>query len=171
MSTKDLCDQVTTAPSAPQGSSTAPPPPPVACGKLPSLGPPGTVIHGATETNSKFTSLTCVYTQGPKANGIPLGFILIETFHSRAAAAAFFNGGLTGGTPVPGFAQPVRYAQACHSLGAITTNSSKVCTRNEIALHGYRIDEIGQDGTSPAPPHLPTLAQTNALMHRLLAVT
>jgi hypothetical protein len=165
------CHPVTTTPSPSPSNSTPPPPPPAACGRLPSLGPPGTVVHQGTETNAKFTSLTCVYTQGPNANGIPLGFILIETFHSRAAAAAFFNAGLTGGTPVPGFAQPVRYTQACHSLGSITTNSSKVCTRNEIALHGYRIDEIGQDGTSPAPPPLPTLAQTNALMRRLLAVT
>ena len=118
------CHPVTTAPSSSSSNSTSPPPRPAACGKLPSLGPPGTVIHQATRTTSAgFTSLTCVYTQGPNANGIPLGFILIETFHSRAAAAAFLNAGITG-TPVPGFTEPARFAQACQSNGVCTPTRS-----------------------------------------------
>jgi hypothetical protein len=51
------------------------------------------------------------------------------------------------------------------------TPTAKVCARDEFALHGYRIDELAQQSNPPATPALPTLGQTSALMHRLLAVT
>ena len=161
MSVKDLCNQVATGPSSPPGNSTAPPPP-VACGKLPSLGP---VVTGGTHTtNDGITTLSCIYSQGPKS--FPLGWIIIMTFRSRAAAAKFFNDNIAG-TPAPGFTEPVRYGKDCRSA----TPTATVCARYEFALHGYRIDELTQQSNPPATRALPTLAQTSALMHKLLAVT
>jgi hypothetical protein len=144
-------------------TASAKPPPPVDCDTLPSFGPPGTVVDQATGTSSTgFAVLTCNYTQGPK--GIPLGWIQIETFRSPTAAAAFFNAGITG-TPVPGFTEPVRFGGGCRG------DHLKVCSRDEIALHGYRIVELAQESTPPVTPALPSLAQSNALMRRLLAIT
>jgi len=140
LSIKDLCDQVATGPSSPPGNSTAPPPP-AACGKLPSLGP---VVTGGTHTtNDGITTLSCIYSQGPKS--FPLGWIIIMTFRSRAAAAKFFNDNIAG-TPAPGFTEPVRYGKDCRSA----TPTATVCARYEFALHGYRIDELTQQSNPPA---------------------
>jgi len=157
MSVKDLCASVTTGPSSPSGNSTAPPPP-VACGRLPSLGPAGTVITGGARTINGITVLSCVYSQGPKS--FPYGWIIIMTFRSRAAAAAYFKAEITG-DPVPGFTEPVRWGGGCNS-------ATNVCGSDEFALHGYRIDEVAQQ--HPATPAV-SQAQTSALMRRLLAVT
>jgi len=80
---------------------------------------------------------------------------------NHAAAAAFFHANIHG-QPVPGFAQPAKVGQSCRSTVG--------CNRNEFALHGYRIDGIGQTSYPPLAK-MPPVAQANALMHRLLAVT
>jgi hypothetical protein len=160
LSVKDLCAQVATGPSSPPDNST--PLPPAACGKLPSLGP--AVTGGTHTTDDGIAVLSCIYSQGPKS--FPLGWITIMTFRSRAAAAAFFKTKIAG-LPVPGFTEPVRGGEDCKSV----TPTAQVCARYEFALHGYRIDELAQQSNPPATPPLPTLAKTNALMRRLLAVT
>ena len=158
MTIKDFCHQVATAPSSP-GNPTAPPPPPVACGRLPSLDPPGmaVTVTGGARTSNGIAVLSCVYSQ-PK--GFPYGWIIVMTFRSRAAAAAYFKAEITG-TPVPGFTEPVQWGGGCNS-------ETNVCGSDEFALHGYRIDEVAQQ--HPATPAV-SEAQTSALMHRLLAVT
>jgi len=162
MTTKDLCARVTTAPPSP-GNSTPSPPHPVACDEFPSLGPPGTVITGGVpRTINGITTLSCVYSQ-PK--GYPYGWIIIMTFRSRAAAAAFFTKEITG-TPVPGFTQPVESGGSCPP----ETSTATVCDIDEFALHGYRIDEVAQQ--HPATPMTDlTLKHIGTLMRQVLAVT
>jgi hypothetical protein len=145
--------------SSPLPSTSNPPPPrPVACDQLPSLGPPGTVITGGVpRTINGITTLSCVYSQ-PKR--YPYGWIIIMTFRSRAAAAAYFQAKITG-TPVPGFTEPVRWDGGCNS-------ATNVCGSDEFALHGYRIDEVAQQ--HPATQAL-SEGTTSALMRRLLANT
>jgi hypothetical protein len=101
--------------------------------------------------------LSCQYSTA-RSGGIPVGFILIQTYPRPSAAEAAWKRGGISGTAQPGFSVPVLASEA----------DCPDCQRHEFALSGYRIYEIAESQTPPVN-QLPTLEATNSWMHDLLA--
>ena len=141
LSQKDLCEL---------------PPKPVDCAGLPDIG--FLVDHSFAQDNG-FTVLSCQYATAP-TGGVPVGFILIETYESPSAAQAAWNRGKISGAAQSGFAVPV--------LATLSGQQGSGLQRHEFALSGYRIDEIAEI-QNPGLNVLPSLDQTNDWMHQLLA--
>jgi hypothetical protein len=140
LSQKDLC----------QG----PPPPLTSCVYLPDFG---VLVSSSYTRDDGFTTLSCQYST-QATGGIPIGFVLIETYDRPSAAEAAWKRGGISGSPQPGFTVPVLASLA----------DCPDCQRHEFALDGYRIDEIAESQT-PGLNTLPTLEATNYWMTRLLA--
>jgi hypothetical protein len=157
----DLCTGPNSGP--PNGTpSTTPPPPPVldSCSRVPQLG---AKLYGHFAVlPAGFSALTCYYYD---AGGQPVGFIIVETFRSPAAARAFFAANITG-QPHPGFTVPVRIGELCRGDQEL----GLVCDRDEFALNGYRIDEVEQSAERITRP-MPAVGVTDAVMRELIAIT
>jgi hypothetical protein len=133
----------------------SPPPPKAAqCPYLPAFG---VLVSSDGHQDDGFYTLSCQYSTA-RGGGIPVGFILIETYPKPSAAEAAWKRGGISGTAQPGFSVPVLAGEA----------DCPDCQRHEFALSGYRIYEIAESQT-PGLNTLPTLDATNSWMHGLLA--
>jgi hypothetical protein len=131
-----------------------PPPRPAQCPYLPDFG----VLYSSYATRAAgIHVLSCQYSTA-RSGGIPVGFILIQTYPRPSAAEAAWKRGGISGTVQAGFSVPVLASEA----------GCPDCQRHEFALTGYRIYEIAESQTPPLN-QLPTLEATNSWMHDLLA--
>lgn len=142
ISLKDFCAQPAAVPSA-------------ACDKLPVLGPQPVPPHFATFPG--FTELLCIY----EDKGLEVGFILILTYDTPAAARAAYDKGDLSAPTLPGFSVPVHLISSCDDVG---------CTRKYDAFTGIRLEEMALTSLARVTT-LPSLAQSNLWMHQLIAAT
>jgi hypothetical protein len=144
ISLQQFCSQQVSAPQA-------------SCGNLPAIGPQ-VIAHFARFTG--FTELLCYYS----ADHVEVGFILILTYSTPAAARAAYDKGDHSAPTQPGFAVPVHVIFSC--LGG----DPDICSRKYDAFTGIRLEEMAVISTEHVTP-MPSLAQTNMWMHQLLAAT
>jgi hypothetical protein len=133
----------------------SPPPPPAArCLDAPDFG---VQVNFNESQDIGFDELICEYSTA-QTGGVPVGFILIETYPRPSAAEAAWKRGGINGEPQPGFSVPVL-------TGPVA--GCPDCSRHEFALSGYRIYEIAEIQT-PGIDAFPSLEETNFWMHELL---
>ena len=131
-----------------------PPPRPAQC---PYLQDFGVLYSSYANENDGVHILSCQYSTA-RSGGIPVGFILIQTYPRPSAAEAAWKRDGISGKAQAGFSVPVLASEA----------GCPDCQRHEFALSGYRIYEIAESQTPPLN-QLPTLEATNSWMHDLLA--
>jgi hypothetical protein len=144
ISLKEFCDQ-----PGQSGSGR-----PVSCPDLPNFG---VEVSGYSTPEDGFVAQSCQYST-ERTGGVPVGFILIETYRSPSAAQAAWKRGRISGVAEPGFSALVL-------LGDI--QNCPDCQRHEFALSGNRIIEIAEI-QNPGLDTLPSVDQTNYWMHELL---
>jgi hypothetical protein len=132
-------------------------PPPLKPARCPYLPDFGVLYSSYATADAGVRVLSCQYSTA-RSGGIPVGFILIQTYPRPSAAEAAWKRGRISGTAQPGFSVPVLASEA----------DCPDCQRHEFALSGYRIYEIAESQTPPLS-QLPTLQATNSWMHDLLA--